>query len=79
MSRRGGTTRWWLAPAPRSSACGSGSPPCRTASRWPPDAMTASSQALDLTACDREPIHVLGAIQPHGLLVTLDGPDLAVV
>ena len=41
--------------------------------------MIASSQALDLTACDREPIHVLGAIQPHGLLVTLDGPDLAVV
>ncbi|WP_254558613.1 hypothetical protein, partial [Salmonella enterica] len=23
----------------------------------------------DLTACDREPIHVPGAIQPHGLLL----------
>ncbi|MFL1875228.1 GAF domain-containing protein [Hansschlegelia beijingensis] len=27
----------------------------------------------DLTACDREPIHVPGAIQPHGLLLALDG------
>ena len=27
---------------------------------------------LDLTGCDREPIHVPGAIQPHGALVGLD-------
>ena len=26
----------------------------------------------DLTACDREPIHVPGAIQPHGLLLVVD-------
>jgi hypothetical protein len=25
-----------------------------------------------LTACDREPIHLSGAIQPHGLLLVLD-------
>lgn len=27
---------------------------------------------LDLTACDREPIHAPGAIQPHGLLLLAD-------
>lgn len=27
---------------------------------------------LDLTACDREPIHIPGAIQPHGLLLIAD-------
>lgn len=27
---------------------------------------------LDLTACDREPIHIPGAIQPHGLLLVAD-------
>lgn len=32
----------------------------------------------DLTACDREPIHVPGAIQPHGLLLALDGDQNAV-
>jgi light-regulated signal transduction histidine kinase (bacteriophytochrome) len=33
---------------------------------------------LDLTACDREPIHRPGTIQPHGLLLALSGPDLTV-
>src|SRR5689334_13509790 len=27
---------------------------------------------LDLTTCDREPIHVPGSIQPHGVLFVLD-------
>ncbi|QWF22412.1 SpoIIE family protein phosphatase [Nocardioides sp. LMS-CY] len=27
---------------------------------------------VDLTTCDREPIHVPGAIQPHGVLLALD-------
>lgn len=27
---------------------------------------------VDLTSCDREPIHVPGAIQPHGVLLALD-------
>src|SRR3954451_12458306 len=26
----------------------------------------------DLTTCDREPIHIPGAIQPHGVLLALD-------
>ena len=28
-----------------------------------------NAPALDLTACDREPIHLSGAIQPHGILL----------
>jgi light-regulated signal transduction histidine kinase (bacteriophytochrome) len=35
--------------------------------------------ALDLTACDREPIHIPGAIQPHGLLLVADAASLRVV
>ncbi|WP_261402460.1 GAF domain-containing protein [Chenggangzhangella methanolivorans] len=31
---------------------------------------------LDLTACDREPIHAPGAIQPHGLLLVADPSSL---
>lgn len=27
---------------------------------------------LDLSGCDREPIRIPGAIQPHGVLVCLD-------
>jgi chemotaxis family two-component system sensor kinase Cph1 len=30
------------------------------------------NKAVDLTNCDREPIHVPGAIQPYGLLLVLD-------
>ena len=28
--------------------------------------------ALDLTNCDREPIHIPGAVQPHGVLLAVD-------
>jgi light-regulated signal transduction histidine kinase (bacteriophytochrome) len=34
---------------------------------------------LDLTACDREPIHIPGSIQPHGLLLVADPLSLTVV
>jgi len=34
--------------------------------------------AADITACDREPIRVPGAIQPHGYLLALDAEGLAV-
>ncbi len=30
---------------------------------------------VDLTNCEREPIHIPGSIQPHGLLVTVAGPN----
>lgn len=38
-----------------------------------PDGL-APTPAADLTACDREPIHVPGSVQPHGVLAVLDGP-----
>ncbi len=34
--------------------------------------------AVDITNCDREPIHIPGAIQPHGVLLALREPDLIV-
>jgi len=33
----------------------------------------------DLSACDREPIHVPGSIQPHGMLLVLDAATLEVL
>lgn len=35
--------------------------------------------SLDITACDREPIHIPGAIQPHGLMLVVDAATLDVV
>jgi len=32
----------------------------------------------DLTTCDREPIHIPGSIQPHGVLLVIDRETLAV-
>lgn len=32
----------------------------------------------DLTTCDREPIHIPGSIQPHGVLLVVDRQDLSV-
>lgn len=37
-----------------------------------------SAQDLDLTACDLEPIHLPGSIQPHGVLLVVDRDSLAV-
>jgi light-regulated signal transduction histidine kinase (bacteriophytochrome) len=37
----------------------------------------ASSQRVDLTPCEREPIHIPGAIQPHGALLALHSADWA--
>jgi light-regulated signal transduction histidine kinase (bacteriophytochrome) len=34
---------------------------------------------VDLTGCDREPIHIPGAIQPHGLLLVADAATLRVI
>lgn len=36
------------------------------------------SETVDLTNCDREPIHIPGAIQPHGVLLACHGPTLTV-
>ena len=33
----------------------------------------------DISACDREPIHIPGAIQPHGLLLVAEGQPLIAI
>jgi chemotaxis family two-component system sensor kinase Cph1 len=39
----------------------------------------APSAPIDLTNCDREPIHIPGAIQPYGVLLALREPSLEIV
>ncbi|WP_347091865.1 histidine kinase dimerization/phosphoacceptor domain -containing protein [Sphingomonas parapaucimobilis] len=39
----------------------------------------ATDPNLDITACDREPIHIPGAVQPHGLLLVVDATTLEVI
>ncbi|MDZ8024325.1 MAG: ATP-binding protein [Nostoc sp. DedQUE11] len=34
---------------------------------------------VDLTNCDREPIHIPGYIQPHGILLVLKEPELTIL
>jgi light-regulated signal transduction histidine kinase (bacteriophytochrome) len=41
--------------------------------------MTEPSPSLDLTDCDREPIHIPGSIQPHGTLLGLDPAELTIL
>lgn len=36
-------------------------------------------QPVDLSNCDREPIHIPGSIQPRGVLLALSEPDLRVI
>ena len=40
--------------------------------------MTQPAPSLDLSSCDREPIHIPGSIQPHGILLALDPETLAI-
>ncbi len=40
---------------------------------------TASAQPVDISDCDREPIHVPGRIQPYGVLLALAEPDLRII
>ncbi|MBO3459028.1 ATP-binding protein [Aetokthonos hydrillicola Thurmond2011] len=37
------------------------------------------SQSVDLTNCDREPIHIPGLIQPHGILLVIEEPELKII
>lgn len=39
----------------------------------------APVEVVDTTSCDREPIHIPGSIQPHGILVVLADPDRSVL
>ena len=45
----------------------------------PAAAHTPAYGEVDLTTCDREPIHIPGAIQPHGVLLALDEDGRAVM
>jgi len=38
-----------------------------------------SDDKVDLTNCDREPIHIPGLIQPHGILLVLRDPTLEIL
>ncbi|BDC50334.1 histidine kinase [Bryobacterales bacterium F-183] len=42
-------------------------------------ASTGRSAPSDLTTCDREPIHIPGSIQPHGILLSLDHASFRVL
>ena len=33
---------------------------------------------IDLTNCEREPIHIPGTIQPHGVLLAAVGPEAGI-
>ena len=39
----------------------------------------AADDQLDLTSCDREPIHIPGSVQPHGFLLALDAAGRVVI
>jgi two-component system, chemotaxis family, sensor kinase Cph1 len=39
----------------------------------------ADLSRIDLTNCDREPIHIPGQIQPHGVLLVLQDPGLNII
>ena len=38
-----------------------------------------NEEAVTLTNCDREPIHVPSSIQPHGVLLVLSEPDIKIM
>lgn len=38
-----------------------------------------SEQTVDLSNCDREPIHIPGSIQPHGMLLVLQPDSLTII
>ncbi|WP_432545205.1 SpoIIE family protein phosphatase [Kineococcus sp. SYSU DK002] len=44
-----------------------------------PERLTPAYPPADLTTCEREPIHVPGAIQPHGVLLAVDRATRRVV
>jgi light-regulated signal transduction histidine kinase (bacteriophytochrome)/HPt (histidine-containing phosphotransfer) domain-containing protein len=41
--------------------------------------MRALQPRVDLTGCEREPVHIPGAIQPHGVLLVVDPGSLTIV
>jgi two-component system, chemotaxis family, sensor kinase Cph1 len=45
----------------------------------PDEQMDLSMATIDLTNCDREPIHIPGLVQPHGVLLVLHGSTLEIL
>ena len=43
-----------------------------------PSSGPAGRGEVDLTNCDREPIHIPGGVQPHGVLLVLEEPSLTI-
>ncbi len=43
------------------------------------ETVDTSSAATDVTNCDREPIHIPGAILPHGAMLVLDGDSFEIM
>ncbi len=41
--------------------------------------MRITDETIDLTNCDREPIHIPNLIQPHGVLLVLQAPTLEII
>ena len=41
--------------------------------------LLAPSELANLNNCDREPVHIPGYIQPHGVLFVLSEPDFNIV
>jgi light-regulated signal transduction histidine kinase (bacteriophytochrome) len=44
----------------------------------PPADLLGPNDPVDLTNCDREPIHIPGRIQPHGVLLALREPEMII-
>ncbi|GAA4129574.1 hypothetical protein GCM10022215_42270 [Nocardioides fonticola] len=44
-----------------------------------PAAHSPAYPPADLSTCDREPIHIPGAVQPHGVLLALEEPSTRIV
>jgi light-regulated signal transduction histidine kinase (bacteriophytochrome) len=42
-------------------------------------ARSAMISTVDLTNCDREPIHIPGWVQPHAVMLVLEEPELRIV
>ena len=57
----------------------SGNKPPRKTTSQGLDPVLRASAATDVTNCDREPIHIPGAILPHGAMLVLDGETLDVM
>src|SRR5262245_33538388 len=82
MARAGGWPNRYLGqwPGPPGGALTWGYAGAGLGCRVSPGAShTPAYVEVDLTTCDREPIHVPGAIQPHGVLLALDAERTVVM